>query len=60
MLNLVRSTAAGGVDSTEAPRSVPRSFERVEGQVRDDAGKVRRGALAAERTNVVEGKGSGR
>ena len=28
---------------------VPRSFERVEGQVRDDAGKVRRTALAADR-----------
>jgi bile acid-coenzyme A ligase len=28
---------------------VPRSFERVDGQVRDDAGKVRRSALAAER-----------
>jgi bile acid-coenzyme A ligase len=28
---------------------IPRSFERVEGQVRDDAGKVRRTALAAER-----------
>ena len=30
---------------------VPRSFERVDGQVRDDAGKVRRTALAAERAN---------
>jgi bile acid-coenzyme A ligase len=28
---------------------VPRSFERVQGQVRDDAGKVRRTALAAAR-----------
>lgn len=28
---------------------IPRSFERVEGQVRDDAGKVRRTALAADR-----------
>jgi bile acid-coenzyme A ligase len=37
---------------------VPRSFERVEGQVRDDAGKVRRGALAAERAGAVDGKGS--
>jgi bile acid-coenzyme A ligase len=37
---------------------VPRSFERVEGHVRDDAGKVRRGALAAERTGVVDGKES--
>ena len=32
---------------------VPRSFERVEGQVRDDAGKVRRSALAAERAEAV-------
>ena len=36
---------------------VPRSFERVEGQVRDDAGKVRRSALAAERADAVEAKG---
>jgi bile acid-coenzyme A ligase len=28
---------------------IPRSFERVEGQVRDDAGKVRRSGLRAER-----------
>jgi bile acid-coenzyme A ligase len=33
---------------------VPRSFERVEGQVRDDAGKVRRGALAAERAGTQD------
>jgi bile acid-coenzyme A ligase len=37
---------------------VPRSFERVEGQVRDDAGKVRRSALAAERAEAVDAKGS--
>ena len=36
---------------------VPRSFERVEGQVRDDAGKVRRGALAAERSRGGRRKG---
>ena len=30
---------------------IPRSFERVEGQVRDDAGKVRRSGLRAERLN---------
>lgn len=29
---------------------IPRSFERVEGQVRDDAGKVRRSGLVAART----------
>ena len=29
---------------------IPRSFERVDGAVRDDAGKVRRSALIAERT----------
>ena len=29
---------------------IPRAFERVEGQVRDDAGKVRRSGLIAERT----------
>jgi bile acid-coenzyme A ligase len=28
---------------------IPRSFERVEAPLRDDAGKVRRSALAAER-----------
>ena len=33
---------------------VPRTFERVEGQVRDDAGKVRRSALAAERADAVD------
>ena len=33
---------------------VPRSFERVDGQVRDDAGKVRRTALAAERAGTEE------
>ena len=39
---------------------VPRTFERVEGQVRDDAGKVRRSALAAERADApnVKEKGS--
>lgn len=31
---------------------IPRSFERVEGQVRDDAGKVRRSGLLQERTVV--------
>ncbi|MEX1007461.1 MAG: AMP-binding protein [Acidimicrobiia bacterium] len=36
---------------------VPRSFERVKDQVRDDAGKVRRTALAAERADA---KGPGR
>jgi len=30
---------------------IPRSFERVEGQVRDDAGKVRRSGLRAERVS---------
>jgi bile acid-coenzyme A ligase len=30
---------------------IPRSFERVDGPVRDDAGKVRRSALVRERTN---------
>jgi hypothetical protein len=29
---------------------VPRTFERVDGPVRDDAGKVRRSALAEERS----------
>jgi bile acid-coenzyme A ligase len=38
---------------------VPRSFERVDGQVRDDAGKVRRRALAAERAGVGDEKGPG-
>jgi bile acid-coenzyme A ligase len=32
-----------------APYKIPRSFERVRGPLRDDAGKVRRSALAAER-----------
>ncbi len=32
-----------------APYKIPRSFERVEGTIRDDAGKVRRSALRAER-----------
>ena len=31
---------------------VPRTFERVDGPVRDDAGKVRRSALAAERSHT--------
>jgi bile acid-coenzyme A ligase len=35
---------------------VPRTFERVDGQVRDDAGKVRRSALAAERIGVEAGE----
>jgi bile acid-coenzyme A ligase len=29
---------------------IPRSFERTDGPVRDDAGKVRRSALVEERT----------
>jgi bile acid-coenzyme A ligase len=37
---------------------VPRSFERVDGQVRDDAGKVRRSALAAERVDRAGEKGA--
>ena len=32
-----------------APYKIPRSFERSEGYLRDDAGKVRRAALRAER-----------
>jgi bile acid-coenzyme A ligase len=32
-----------------APYKIPRSFERVQGTIRDDAGKVRRSALRAER-----------
>jgi len=32
-----------------APYKIPRSFERVEGTIRDDAGKVRRSQLRAER-----------
>jgi bile acid-coenzyme A ligase len=32
-----------------APEKLPRSFERVAEQLRDDAGKVRRSALRAER-----------
>ena len=34
---------------------VPRSFERVDGAVRDDAGKVRRSALVAERADGATG-----
>jgi bile acid-coenzyme A ligase len=32
-----------------APYKIPRSFERVEGTIRDDAGKVRRSQLRSER-----------
>ena len=34
------------------PRKVPRSIERVDGALRDDAGKVRRSALRAERVGA--------
>src|SRR4029079_14944971 len=37
---------------------VPRSFERVEGHVRDDAGKVRRSALVAVRTQAADEQSS--
>jgi bile acid-coenzyme A ligase len=33
------------------PYKVPRSYERMDGPVRDDAGKVRRSALVEERSN---------
>ena len=33
-----------------SPEKMPRSFERADGPVRDDAGKARRSALAAERS----------
>jgi bile acid-coenzyme A ligase len=36
-----------------APYKIPRSFERVEGTIRDDAGKVRRSALRAERLETA-------
>ena len=36
---------------------IPRSFERVDHQVRDDAGKVRRTAVAAERAESNNPKG---
>ena len=32
-----------------SPYKIPRTFERVEGQLRDDAGKMRRSALRADR-----------
>ena len=37
-----------------ASYKIPRSFERVSAPLRDDAGKVRRVALAAERATVTE------
>ena len=38
-----------------APNKVPRSIERVAHPLRDDAGKVRRSALRAERLSAFEG-----
>jgi bile acid-coenzyme A ligase len=52
------ATAQGGPDDDElrtflkerlAPYKIPRSFERAEGTIRDDAGKVRRSQLRQER-----------
>jgi len=41
------------LDERLASYKIPRSFERVSEPLRDDAGKVRRAALAAERANVT-------
>ena len=57
ILELHSGAAAGATDDELrtflrerlAPYKIPRTFERVEGTIRDDAGKVRRSALREER-----------
>jgi bile acid-coenzyme A ligase len=41
-----------------APYKVPRSFELTDEPLRDDAGKVRRSALRAERVRSTDGRGA--